>query len=37
MENVDLQLIHLKFKDSSKIFQQQSHPIYHPSGKKHKQ
>ena len=32
----DLKEIHLKYKDLSKISQQQSHPIEHPSLKKHK-
>ena len=36
IENYDLKGIHLEYKDLSKIFQQQSHPIEHPSHKKHK-
>ena len=31
MENFDLEEIHLKYKDLSKIFQQQSYPFEHPS------
>ena len=34
IENFDLKEICLKYKDLSKMFQQQSHPIEHPSHKK---
>ena len=34
IENFDLKEMHLKDKDLSKIFPQQSHPIEHPLRKK---